>query len=131
MFEGVSLKHDVSVGVADVPALYIKGAAAVEAVAPRSRLVAFGHAGDGNIHFNVSQPIGADPMAFRALTDAIQEAVFGVVASLGGSIAAEHGIGVAKRSALPRFKDPVALATMRAIKAALDPSGLFNPGKVL
>ena len=131
MFEGVSLKHDVSVGVADVPTLYINGAAAVAAVAPGSRLVAFGHAGDGNIHFNVSQPVGADPKAFRALTETIQEAVFAVVASLGGSIAAEHGIGIAKRAALPRFKDPVALATMRAIKAALDPSGLFNPGKVL
>ena len=129
--EGVSLKHDISVGVADVPALYARGAAAVEAVAPGSRLVAFGHAGDGNIHFNVSQPVGADPAAFRARTDAIQDAVFAVVASLGGSISAEHGIGVAKRDALPHFKDPAALATMRAIKAALDPTNMFNPGKVL
>ncbi len=114
-----------------MPALYILGGAAVEAAAPGSRLVAFGHAGDGNIHFNVSQPIGADPVAFRAKTAEIQEAVFAVVAKLGGSISAEHGIGVSKRGVLPRFKDPAALATMRAIKAALDPQNMFNPGKVL
>jgi FAD/FMN-containing dehydrogenase len=131
MKEGVSLKHDVAVGVADVPALYKLGAAAVEAAAPGSRLVAFGHAGDGNIHFNVSQPVGADPVAFRDKTGEIQEAVFAVVAKLGGSISAEHGIGLTKRDVLPRFKDPAALATMRSIKVALDPTNIFNPGKVL
>ena len=98
---------------------------------PGARVVAFGHLGDGNIHFNVSQPIGADKQAFLDQWDAMNEIVHAIVARLGGSDSAEHGIGHLKRKLLARRKDPVSLAVMRAIKAALDPKGVINPGKVL
>ena len=94
-------------------------------------MVAFGHLGDGNIHFNVSQPIGGDGQAFLDRWDAMNEIVHGIVARLGGSYSAEHGIGQLKRGLLARWKDPVSLAVMRQIKAALDPNGVINPGKVL
>ena len=98
---------------------------------PGARVVAFGHLGDGNIHFNVSQPIGADKEAFLAQWAAMNEVVHAVVARHAGSISAEHGIGPLKRDLLSAIKDPVALDLMRAVKAALDPRGLLNPGKVL
>jgi FAD/FMN-containing dehydrogenase len=129
--EGASIKHDVSVEVGLVPALIKEATPAVEAFAPGARVVAFGHLGDGNIHFNVSQPIGADRQAFLARWDAMNEIVHGIVARLGGSYSAEHGIGQLKRGLLARWKDPSALAVMRQIKAALDPNGIMNPGKML
>jgi FAD/FMN-containing dehydrogenase len=103
----------------------------VTARVPGARPVAFGHMGDGNIHFNISQPVGADRAAFLALWDEVGEIVHGVVEKFGGSISAEHGIGQLKRDLLRRVKDPTALEAMRAIKAALDPKGILNPGKLL
>jgi FAD/FMN-containing dehydrogenase len=104
---------------------------AVEAFEPGARVVAFGHLGDGNIHFNVSQPVGADKQAFLDRWDAMNEIVHGIVARLGGSYSAEHGVGQLKRGLLARWKDPASLSVMRQIKAALDPNGVMNPGKVL
>jgi FAD/FMN-containing dehydrogenase len=129
--EGVSIKHDVSVGVGLVPALIREATSAVEAFAPGARVVAFGHLGDGNIHFNVSQPVGGDAQAFLARWDAMNEIVHAIVARLGGSYSAEHGVGQLKRELLARWKDPASLAVMRQIKATLDPNGVMNPGKVL
>jgi D-lactate dehydrogenase (cytochrome) len=93
--------------------------------------VAFGHLGDGNIHFNLSQPPGVDKEAFLARWHEINDVVHAIVARHGGSISAEHGIGRLKRDLLPEVKDPVALDVMRALKRTLDPKGLLNPGKVL
>ena len=98
---------------------------------PGARVVAFGHLGDGNIHFNITQPIGADKQGFLDQWYAMNAVVHAVVGRLSGSISAEHGIGVLKRELLKQVKDPVALDLMRKLKAALDPTGLFNPGKVL
>jgi len=105
--------------------------AAVERFLPGARVVAFGHLGDGNIHFNVSQPIGADKAGFLARWEDMNELVHEIVARYNGSISAEHGIGQLKRDLLARAKDPAALDVMRKIKAALDPLGIMNPGKVL
>jgi FAD/FMN-containing dehydrogenase len=130
--EGASIKHDVSVPVAALPAFLSQAAAAVARVAPTARLVAYGHVGDGNLHFNLSAPAGTgDDSGFLALKDAVGEAVHACVHEFRGSISAEHGIGQLKRDLLARYKDPVALAAMRAIKQALDPRGILNPGKVL
>lgn len=130
--EGASIKHDVSVPVAALPAFMERAAAAVTRVAPLARLVAYGHVGDGNLHFNLSEPVGsARRAAFLALQEDIHTAVHDCVREFGGSVSAEHGIGQLKRAALARYKDPVALETMRAIKRALDPRGILNPGKVL
>jgi FAD/FMN-containing dehydrogenase len=98
---------------------------------PGARPLPFGHLGDGNIHYNVTQPVGADKAQFLARWDEVNNAVFSVVAKYGGSISAEHGIGVLKRDLLPKVKDPVALDLMRMLKRALDPKGILNPGKVL
>jgi FAD/FMN-containing dehydrogenase len=130
--EGASIKHDVSVPVAALPAFLAQAADAVASVAPTARLVAYGHVGDGNLHFNLSEPAGgSERQSFLALQDAIAEAVYACVREFRGSISAEHGIGQLKRDLLARHKDPVALATMRSIKQALDPNGILNPGKVL
>ena len=129
--EGASIKHDVSVPVAAVPELIARGSAAAERAVPGIRPVPFGHMGDGNIHFNFSQPVGADGAAFMAGADAVHAVVHEVVLALGGSISAEHGIGQLKAGLLQQVKDPVALKMMRAIKSALDPKGILNPGKVL
>ena len=129
--EGASIKHDVSVPIGAVPQLIADGIAAVEKVIPGVRPCPFGHMGDGNIHFNLSQPEGADPIAFMAREADANAAIYAVVKQLGGSVSAEHGIGQLKRELLKQVKDPVALDMMRAIKAALDPNGILNPGKVL
>lgn len=130
--EGASIKHDVSVPIAAVPQLIAEGSAAAERLFPGIRPVPFGHMGDGNIHFNFSQPVGADGKAFMAQADeAMHEAIYEIVLRLGGSVSAEHGIGQLKRELLVQVKDPVALDVMHAIKAALDPRGILNPGKML
>ena len=129
--EGASIKHDVSVPVARVPQLIADGIAAAKAVMPEIRPVPFGHIGDGNIHFNFSQPVGADGKAYMDGAQKVHDAVYGVVLALGGSFSAEHGIGQLKTDLLKQTKDPVALEMMRAIKTALDPDGILNPGKVL
>ncbi len=129
--EGASIKHDVSVPIGAVPALLAEGTAAVERAIPGVRACPFGHMGDGNIHFNFSQPEGADPKAFMAREKDANAAVYEAVRKLGGSVSAEHGIGQLKVGLLKQVKDPVALEMMRAIKAALDPNGILNPGKML
>jgi FAD/FMN-containing dehydrogenase len=129
--EGGSVKHDVSVPIALVPQFLEQTDAAVEKLIPGIRPVPFGHVGDGNIHYNVSQPVGADKEAFLARWYEVNAVVDDVVAKLGGSISAEHGIGVMKRDLLPGVKDPVALNLMRTFKRTLDPNNILNPGKVV
>ena len=129
--EGGSIKHDISVPVASVPAFIAEADAAVVKLLPGSRPVPFGHLGDGNIHYNVSQPIGANAADFLARWHELNAVVFAIVMRMGGSISAEHGIGVLKRDELPDVKDKVAISLMRGIKAQLDPLGIMNPGKVL
>src|SRR3954466_11463346 len=129
--EGGSIKHDISVPVAAVPDFIAQANAAVVKLIPGSRPVPFGHLGDGNIHYNVSQPVGADSAAFMARWHDVNAAVFDIVLRMGGSISAEHGIGVLKRDELPAVKDNTAIELMRGIKAMLDPLGIMNPGKVL
>src|ERR1035437_5975820 len=129
--EGGSIKHDISVPVVAVPDFIAGANAAVVKLIPGARPVPFGHLGDGNIHYNVSQPIGGDAADFLARWHEVNTVVFAIVLRMGGSISAEHGIGVLKRDELPEVKDKVAIELMRAIKAMLDPSGIMNPGKVL
>ncbi|MBI5260695.1 MAG: FAD-binding oxidoreductase [Bradyrhizobium sp.] len=129
--EGGSIKHDISVPVAAVPEFIEQADAAVVKLIPGARPVPFGHLGDGNIHYNLSQPIGADAADFLARWHDVNDVVFEIVLRLGGSISAEHGIGVLKRDELPEVKDKVAIELMRSIKAMLDPLGIMNPGKVL
>jgi D-lactate dehydrogenase (cytochrome) len=130
-YAGGSIKHDISVPVAAVPAFIREADAAVTALIPGARPLPFGHLGDGNIHYNVNQPVGADKDEFLKRWDEVNAAVFAVVKKYGGSISAEHGVGVMKRDLLPSVKDPVALDLMRSLKRMLDPKGILNPGKVL
>ena len=128
---GGSIKHDVSVPVAAIPAFIAEANAAVVKLIPGARPLPFGHVGDGNIHYNVTQPEGADKAQYLARWHEMNEVVFAVVKKYGGSISAEHGVGVIKRDVLPEYKDPVAIELMRALKKTLDPNGILNPGKVL
>jgi FAD/FMN-containing dehydrogenase len=129
--EGASVKNDVSVPVSRTPELIRRATAACEALLPGIRAVPFGHLGDGNIHFNLEQPPGADPEAFLARSHEIMDAVAEVVRALDGSFSAEHGIGRLKPYMLPLWRGGAELELMRRIKHALDPRGLMNPGKVL
>src|ERR1700723_2470084 len=128
---GASIKHDVSVPVSAIPALIEKGGALGLELAPEGDVVSYGHAGDGNLHFNLSQKPGADTAQFVGRTHALERAMFDLVESLGGSISAEHGIGRLKAAEFARRADPVELAVMHELKRALDPKGIMNPGKVL
>lgn len=129
--EGGSIKHDVSVPVAAVPDFLDEAIAAVEALVPGCRPVPFGHMGDGNIHFNVSQPVDADKAAYLARWDEMNAVVHGIVARYGGSISAEHGIGRLKRDLLGTVKSEVEMDLMHRVKAAFDPNGILNPGRIL
>jgi FAD/FMN-containing dehydrogenase len=129
--EGPSIKHDISVPVACIPDFLKEADAAVEALIPNCRILAFGHVGDGNVHYNVFPPPGVDGGALLSRWQEVADRVNAVVRRLGGSISAEHGIGQLKRDQLPGAKDEVALSLMRALKRALDPDGVLNPGKVL
>jgi FAD/FMN-containing dehydrogenase len=129
--EGASIKHDVSVPLVKIPAFLVEVESALAKAVPGARLVAFGHLGDGNIHCNLSQPVGADKAQFLARWDEINALVHGIVAANEGSISAEHGIGQLKRALLPQVKDKTALEVMRTLKQVLDPKGILNPGKVL
>ncbi len=130
-FEGGSIKHDVSVPVAKLPDFLDEALAAVTKRFPGCRPVPFGHLGDGNIHFNITQPVGADKEKFLDQWDAMNTVVHDITTKFGGSISAEHGVGTLKRDLLPGVKDPVHLALMHTIKQALDPKNILNPGKVI
>lgn len=129
--EGGSIKHDVSVPVGCIPDFLDKAMAAVTEFLPGCRPVPFGHLGDGNIHFNVSQPIGMDKDEYIAKWDAMNEIVHGIVHDVHGSVSAEHGIGRLKRDLLKTVKSELELDMMQRIKSALDPKDLLNPGRVL
>ncbi len=129
--EGASIKHDISVPVKDIPAFLKKGMAMVAAMVPGVRPVPFGHLGDGNIHFNFSVPKGGDGEAFLAQWSAVARAVHDLVNSFGGSISAEHGVGVMKRDDIVRYKSATEIDLMRTLKRTLDPNNILNPGKVV
>ncbi|MDA1088895.1 MAG: FAD-binding oxidoreductase [Proteobacteria bacterium] len=128
---GASIKHDVSVPVSKVPEFLVRAQQIVEKEIPGVRVCAFGHLGDGNIHFNLSQPKAADGEAFLAEWKKINRLVHDLVHEMGGSFSAEHGIGVLKRDDLKRYTSAVELELMQALKQTLDPKGIMNPGKVL
>jgi FAD/FMN-containing dehydrogenase len=130
--EGLNIKHDIALPVSKIPAFCAATDAALARAIPGVRLVNFGHLGDGNLHYNVQAPAGSDAAAFLAEREAqANHIVYDAVAAHGGSISAEHGIGALKRDELPRYKDATALALMRAVKHALDPLNLLNPGRLL
>jgi FAD/FMN-containing dehydrogenase len=129
--EGGSIKHDVSVPVANIPAFIEEGNAAAVKLIPGCRPLPFGHVGDGNIHYNISQPVGADKAEFLKRWDDMNDVIYRIVLRYGGSVSAEHGVGIVKRDYLPKIKDPVAYDLMKTLKRTLDPKGILNPGKVL
>ena len=130
-YEGGSIKHDVSVPIGRVPEFIDRANDLVELMIPGARPVPFGHLGDGNIHYNVSQPVGMDKDVYLSNWEAPNAAVHEIVLDLGGSISAEHGIGRMKRDLLPHAKGAVAMDLMRAIKTSFDPNGILNPGKLI
>ncbi|PKA40617.1 hydroxyacid dehydrogenase [Rhizobium sullae] len=129
--EGGSIKHDVSVPVSKIPHFMQEAGDAVMAVMPGARICGFGHMGDGNIHYNISQPVGADKDAFIARWHEMNEIVHGIVLSHGGSISAEHGIGQLKRDELAAIRPAIEIDLMRRIKRVFDPANIMNPGKVV
>lgn len=130
--EGLNIKHDIALPVSRIPHFVTSTDAALARAFPGARLVNFGHLGDGNLHYNVQAPEGTGTAEFvRNHEASVNAIVYDAVVALGGSISAEHGIGALKREELAQRKSPVALAMMRAIKQALDPGGLLNPGRVL
>jgi FAD/FMN-containing dehydrogenase len=130
-FEGASLKHDISVPIASIGKFIEQASAAVAAHIPGARIVAFGHVGDGNVHFNVSQPRSLQAPEFLAQRPAVASIVYDMTASFNGSISAEHGIGQAKREYLRQYRNATELSLMRMVKKALDPANIMNPGKVI
>ncbi len=130
--EGLNIKHDISVPISRIPAFVEYADALLQREIPGVRLVNFGHLGDGNLHYNVQAPEGGDAKAFlRDQEDRVNHLVYEAVAQFGGSFSAEHGVGALKTDKLERYQSPVALSMMRAIKQALDPQNLMNPGRVL
>lgn len=127
---GASLKHDISVPLSAIPTLIEAGSAIIRRLVPEGEVIAYGHLGDGNLHFNVSQLVGSDLVAFKNRGSALQSAIFDLVESLNGSISAEHGIGRLKAAEFAQRADPIELNVMLNIKRGLDPKGILNPGKV-
>jgi len=130
-FEGANLKHDISVPISQIDTFLTKGQALVEAWMPEARLVAFGHVGDGNLHYNVAQPVGADAEEFLAFGKELTAAIYELVDELDGSFSAEHGIGVLKKAILVQYRSSTEIGLMQALKKALDPQNILNPGKVI
>ena len=130
-FEGPSLKHDVTVPIGRLADFVERTDAALEAAVPGIRIVTYGHVGDGNLHYNLSGPVGMPAEEFRGRAGALSRIVYDSTAAFDGSFSAEHGVGVAKRDGLTTYKDAVELELMRAVKNLLDPAELLNPGKVL
>ena len=129
--EGLSIKHDLSVPISYIGEFLDRADAALKQAFPSYRIVAFGHVGDGNLHYNQSKPETMENDAFIAAQSQINRIVHDIVNDLGGSISAEHGLGQLKREEILRYKSPLEMEMMRAVKRALDPQGLMNPGKVL
>jgi FAD/FMN-containing dehydrogenase len=129
--EGVSIKHDISVPISEVPAFLQQADASLMAAYPGVRIVAFGHLGDGNIHYNASLPDPEANRAFFAQSEQVNRIVYDITARLGGSIAAEHGLGQLKREQIKRYKSALEMELMGRIKQAIDPQGQLNPGKVI
>jgi FAD/FMN-containing dehydrogenase len=129
--EGGSIKHDISVPIAKVPEFMEEASKSVLEYMPGARICAFGHMGDGNIHYNISQPVDADKQEFLSHWRAMNELVHGIVLRMTGSISAEHGIGQLKRDELAEIKDPIEIQLMQRIKASFDPNQIMNPNKVL
>ena len=129
--EGPSLKHDVTVPVSSIAAFVERTDRALQEAVPGIRIVVYGHIGDGNLHYNLSGPVGGDDEAFRSRATELARIVYNATSHFDGSISAEHGLGQSKRDVIADYKDPVALDLMRGIKDLLDPVGLMNPGKVL
>jgi len=126
-FLGGSIKHDVTVPIDKIPEFFRLADAAVQKIVPNCRPVGFGHFGDGNIHYNIAQPLGADRETFLSHWDALSQPIFDIIDALGGSISAEHGIGIMKKDELARRADPVKITLMKTIKSALDPDNIMNP----
>ena len=129
--EGPSLKHDVTVPISAIPAFVAATDRALADALPGVRVVAYGHVGDGNLHYNLSGPEPRDDGAFRARAAALSRVVHDSAAAFDGSISAEHGLGQSKRDVIADYKSPLELELMRGVKQLLDPAGLMNPGKVL
>jgi len=128
---GASLKHDIAVPIGRVAEFLQRAAELVDSSAPGARIVAFGHVGDGNLHYNISQPVDASAEQFQQQGGALSEAVYELVAELGGSFSAEHGVGIIKKAYLQRFRSATEIELMRRLKGALDPANMLNPGKVI
>lgn len=128
---GVSIKHDIAVPIAAIEEFMAKAEPAVIQQVPDARIVAFGHVGDGNLHYNISQPVDADPEEFRERATGITDALFDLVQQLGGTFSAEHGVGVFKKPLLEKFRGGIELDMMRTLKRAMDPQNILNPGKVI
>ncbi|MBK8335211.1 MAG: FAD-binding oxidoreductase [Sterolibacteriaceae bacterium] len=129
--EGISIKHDVSVPVSRIPVFLDLAESALRREFPDLRIVAFGHIGDGNLHYNLSKPVSADNAAFISQSGRVNRIVHDLVGDLGGSISAEHGLGQLKRGEILRYKSTLEIELMKTLKNALDPAGLFNRGKLL
>jgi len=129
--EGASLKHDISLPVATLPDFVARAAPWVREHVPEGRLVAYGHVGDGNLHFNISQLPGGDRERFLGRADSVRRAIHDLVRDFAGSFSAEHGVGRLKVPELERYASPLELELMRAVKNAFDPHGIMNPGKIL
>ncbi len=130
-FEGANLKHDISVPISQIDTFLTKGQALVEAWMPEARLVAFGHVGDGNLHYNVAQPADADAEEFLASGKELTKEIYKLVDELDGSFSAEHGVGVLKKAILAQYRGSVEIELMQTLKKALDPQNILNPGKVI
>ena len=129
--EGVSIKHDIALPVSHIDAFIQRAGEALKAVSPDVRIVCFGHVGDGNLHYNLSKVDAQSNEDFIAQTPVINRIVYHLVCELGGSISAEHGLGQLKRDEVLQYKSMTEMNLMRSVKAALDPQGLMNPGKLL
>ncbi len=130
-FEGGSIKHDITVPISRIAEFIDQATRRVEAELPGIRVCAFGHVGDGNVHFNLTQPVGMEAQAFMAMWGRFNQIVHDIAGSMDGSFSAEHGIGQLKLGEMLHYKAPVELELMRQLKRALDPANLMNPGKVV
>ena len=129
--EGASLKHDIAVPVGRIAEFISASEHLIQSMIPDARLVTFGHVGDGNLHFNIAQAIDGDADTFRKEGEALTDAIYDLVADMGGSFSAEHGIGVFKKHYLERYRGGTELELMRALKGTMDPGNTLNPGKVI